>query len=150
MRNILLGSAAALTMAGALVAGATSPSAAAPVPGAAAAINRTASSHVIDVAWRGRRGYYHGGYYHGGYHRGGWGWGAPFAAGIIAGGIAAGAYPYYYGRPYYYGPPPEAVYVEPPPVYVAPGPAYYEPPRGPVRQCWVKTDDRNYGYWRPC
>jgi hypothetical protein len=76
---------------------------------------------------------------------GGWGWG-PFYGGLAAGAIlgAAAAAPYYYG-PAYYGPPP-AYYYEPPPAYYAP-----PPPRGPVRQCWVSTDEqRGYGYWRPC
>jgi len=156
MRNTLLWRAAAATVAGALVFGLATLSHAAPVPSAVAAVGQAAPNHVIDVQARpragggvarnygGRRygggwGYYRGGYY--GYR----GWGYPFAAGVIAGGIAAGAYPYYYGRPYYYAPGP--VYVAPAPVYVEPGYG----PNGPVRQCWVATDrDRGFGYWRPC
>jgi hypothetical protein len=148
MRNFVFRRAAVLTLAGALVSGAMAPSHAAPLPAAAAAIGKSAPSHVVDVQYR-YRGGYRGGYgYRGGHYRG-WGWGGAVAAGVVAGTIAAGAYPYYYGPGYYYGPP-APVYVEPAPVYVAPGPAYYEPPRGAVRQCWVKTDDRGYGYWRPC
>lgn len=73
--------------------------------------------------WRGR-GWY-------GYRRGwygpGWGVGAGFVGGAIVG--SALAAPYYYG----YGPG-----------------YYYAPPAGPAHRCWVKTDDRGYGYWGLC
>jgi hypothetical protein len=165
MRNTLLWRAAAATIAGALVFGLATLSHAAPMPSAVAAVGKAAPSHVIDVqarpragggvarnyggrhyggGYRGGRGYYRGGYGYRGYGYRGYGgyggWGYPFAAGVIAGGLAAGAYPYYYGRPYYYAPAPAPVYVEP---------GYG--PNGPVRQCWVATDkDRGFGYWQPC
>lgn len=130
-RTVALGVAGAVLL-GAL--GASVPASAAPMPTSLATLNSAAPANITDVRWR---------------HRGGW-----IAGGLVLGGLAAAAaYPYYYGNPYYYGPPPYAyggpVYYEAPPRVV-----YAQPPRGPngpVRQCWVPTDDsRGYGYWRPC
>ena len=122
-----------------------SPAAAAPVMTSTAILKSAAPSDVVDVRWRGRRG---------------GAVAAGVAAGLIVGGIAAaaaspryydhGPRAYHYGGPVYYAPPP--VYVEPAPVYAAP-PAYYGPahdPNGPVRRCWIATDERGYGYWQPC
>lgn len=138
----------ALTVAGLIAA--SLPAAAGPVPGNLASLGASAPQSVTEAR-----------------SRGGGAVAAGIAAGIITGAIIAGAAnsryyygsgpTYYYGPRYYYGP----GYYEPPPYYYVPrysyrAPVYVEPygPRGgygPVRQCWVSTDnDRGYGYWRPC
>ncbi|HVZ53882.1 MAG TPA: hypothetical protein VG986_18080 [Pseudolabrys sp.] len=81
--------------------------------------------------WRGR-GWYGRGWYGRGYYGPGWGWGV--GAGFVGGAILGSAL----AAPYYYGP-----------GYYAPG-YYYAPPPGPARRCWVRTDDRGYGYWGLC
>jgi hypothetical protein len=58
----------------------------------------------------------------------------------------------YYPRYWrYYYPAPAFVFAPfflPPPVYVVPRRIYVAP--GPYRRCWIKTDDRGFGYWGPC
>jgi hypothetical protein len=132
---------AAIT-AGAVMLSAVLPAAAAPVMTSTATLRAAAPDQTVDVRWRHRGGAVVGG----------------LAAGLAIGAIAAAAArPRYYYEPGYayaepYYAPPEVVY-EAPPVYYAPAPRYYAPRSygpGPVRQCWVTTDDRGYGYWRPC
>jgi hypothetical protein len=142
----MFGVAAALAVV--TVIGAASSAQAAVVPASVANIKSAVAPTVTSVqyrrwggvGWRGPgwRGYgWRGGYgwrypYRYGY---GWGWGWPYYGAAIATGAvvgAAAAAPYYY--PYYA------------PGYVAPAPIA----GGPVRQCWVETDSRGYGYYQPC
>jgi hypothetical protein len=149
MRKSISQTMTALTLAGALLAGAVAPVLAGPIPGNVASLGKTAGNQLIDVRW-------HGGHWHGG------GIAAGIAAGLIGGAIiGATAAPYYYGPDYYgpYAPPPpyypyDGPVYAPPVVYAPPPAVVYAPPpgpNGPARQCWVATDkDRGYGYWRPC
>ncbi len=123
---------AALGLASLSVFGVPMAAQAAALPTSIATLNSAVASDVTTVqyrrAWGGGRRYW-GGYGYGPY------WGA--AAGFAAGALIASA-PYYYGYPSYA------------PAYA---PAYYgpSPGAGPIRQCWVTTDDsRGYGYWRAC
>jgi len=142
----ILGVAAAL---GAVMTlGAESSAQAAAVPTSVAKVKSAVAPTTSSVQYRrvvvgggGWRGYGWRGYGWRYPYRYGWGWGwgwpyygAAFATGAYVG--AATAYPYYYPAPVY-----------------APGPAYVAPPPvagGPARQCWVETDTRGYGYYRPC
>jgi hypothetical protein len=139
----------AAVTAGAMVVSAVVPAATAPVMTSTATLRAAAPDQTINVRWR----------------RGG-AWVGGIAAGLAVGAIAAAAARprYYYEPGYGYAEPyyaPPTVYYAPPPAYYAPAPTYYAPaptyyaPRnygpGPIRQCWVSSDnDRGYGYWRPC
>jgi hypothetical protein len=125
----------AVGLAGAMALGAVSTGIAAPVMTSTVVLKAAQPSEVVDVRWRGRRGWAAAG--------------IGFAAGALIGSTIARsrAYPDYYDdEPAFSGPPP-AVYVEPAPVYAVPP----IDPNGPGRRCWVSTDkDRGYGYWGPC
>lgn len=118
-------------VAGVLTISAAAPSFAAAVPASSAAVKSIAAGNVVDVHWR-----RHGGAVFGG-----------VAAGLALGAIAgAAARPYYAPGPTYYYDEPAYVYDGDPAPYYAPPP----PPPRPYGRCWVQTDDRGYGHWRPC
>ncbi len=124
-------------LAGAIAISTVLPAAAGPIP--TAGLGAIAPQQTSDVRWR-----HHGGAVAGGIFAG-------LALGAIA---AAAARPHYYYDPgyAYYGDayPPPVVYA--PPAYDYGPPAVYAPadPYGPARRCFVRTDDRGYGYWQPC
>jgi hypothetical protein len=98
-----------------------------PLAAGATAMPAAAPQYVVDVQYRRARRYVPRRYY---YRRAYW----PRR---------------YYYRPYYPGPVIFAPwFYAPPPVYVVPRRVYVAP--GPYRRCWIKTDDRGFGYWGAC
>jgi len=106
----------AVLVAGAVIAGATGSSQAAPLPTHIAAIKSMLGTDAVEVRWGGWGGGFRGGGWGGGFRGGGWGyrggwghrpfgWGAAAAGALIGGALVGGAYygSYYGSYPYYGG-----------------------------------------------